>query len=140
MTARALTRWYNSILAPLRIEITEFSLLGSLAAGGASSITELADRLVFERTTLVRNLRRLADRGLIEATGNEGRAVQYMLTKEGKRLLRKALPLWRDAQAAIRKRLDADPLAVLNSLAYLRRATPDSNRPAGEVQDHARSV
>ena len=52
MAARAVTRQYNAALAPLGLEVTEFSLLGSLAADHAASIAELADRLAFERTTL----------------------------------------------------------------------------------------
>lgn len=124
MTARAITRQYNSILAPLGLEVTEFSLLGALAVGKASSIAELADRLAFERTTLVRNLRRMADRGLIEPTDDKGRAVRYVLTKQGNRLLRKALPFWAEAQTSIKRRLETGAArTVLNSLESLRHAT-----------------
>src|SRR3954463_8774004 len=101
MTARAVTRQYNAALAPLGLEVTEFSLLGALAVGKAASIAALADLLAFERTTLVRNLKRLAERGLIEPAADKGRAVRYVLTKEGHRLIKKAIPLWAATQKKV---------------------------------------
>jgi len=123
MAARAVTRQYNAVLAPLGLEVTEFSLLGALAADEAASIAALADRLAFERTTLVRSLRRLADRGLIERADAGGRAVSYVLTREGTRLLRQALPRWAKAQAALHGRLGPEADAgALRSLRALRTA------------------
>jgi DNA-binding MarR family transcriptional regulator len=122
MTARAVTRRYNAVLAPLGLEVTEFSLLGVLAYGRASSIAEIAERLAFERTTLVRNLKRMAERGLIAPAGGHGRAVRYVLTKEGDAALKQALPLWRKAQKAVERRLAAHAAGVLASLASLRGA------------------
>jgi DNA-binding MarR family transcriptional regulator len=124
MAARAVTRQYNAVLAPLGLEVTEFSLLGALAADEVASIAALADRLAFERTTLVRSLRRLADRGLIERADAGGRAVSYVLTQQGTRLLRQALPRWAKAQAALQGRLGAEADAeALRSLKALRVAT-----------------
>jgi DNA-binding MarR family transcriptional regulator len=124
MTARAVTRHYNAILAPLGLEATEFSLLASLAAGQDSSISQLADRLAFERTSLVRSLKRLAERGLIQAPARGGRAVRYVLTGAGEDLLVRAIPLWRQAQADIEGRLEStDGELVRASLRRLRHAT-----------------
>ncbi|SRR5258706_15321062 len=123
MTARAITRRYNTLLAPIGLEVTEFSLLAALHIGREGSISELADHLAFERTTLVRNLKRMADRGLIEPESDEGRAVKYVLTKEGIRLLKEALPLWTAAQASVHERIaPPDASSVLSSLRTLRKA------------------
>ena len=123
MTARAVTRRYNAVLAPLGLEVTEFSLLGVLAYGRATSIAEIAERLAFERTTLVRNLKRMAERGLIAPADARGRAVRYVLTKDGDAALKRAIPLWRKAQKEVERRLAAhDAAAVLASLANLRGA------------------
>jgi DNA-binding MarR family transcriptional regulator len=123
MTARAITRRYNAMLAPLGLEVTEFSLLGAIAYGRATSIAQIAERLAFERTTLVRNLKRLAERGLIARAGGRGRAVRYELTKQGDAALKRALPLWRKAQKAVERRLKAGSAAgVLAALASLRGA------------------
>ncbi|MBL8838044.1 MAG: winged helix-turn-helix transcriptional regulator [Alphaproteobacteria bacterium] len=123
MTARAITRRYNAALAPLGLEITEFSLLAALAGGGAPSIAALAERLAFERTTLVRNLKRLAMRRLIEKADRNGRAVRYTLTALGRGLLERAVPLWTATQDQAESRLDdGGAESALAALAALRRA------------------
>ena len=121
MAARSITRRYNAALAPLGLEITEFSLLAALAGGGAPSIAALAERLAFERTTLVRNLKRLALRQLIERVERNGRAVQYALTAPGSRLLEQAVPLWAAVHDSVAARLgDGGAAAVLAELERLR--------------------
>lgn len=128
MTARAVTRQYNSILASLGLEVTEFSLLAALAISKDSSITTLAERLAFERTTLVRNLKNMAARGLIKPSGDKGRAVRYLLTEHGHQVLKKALPLWVEAQQSVLTRLAGrDAKGVLNSLSALRRAAKSTD-------------
>jgi DNA-binding MarR family transcriptional regulator len=123
MSARAVTRAYNAVMAPLDLEITEFSLLVAMDAQPAESISELADLLAFERTTLVRNLKRLEKRKLIAVAGRQGRAVQYRLTAKGRALLTEALPLWRKAQSDIRRALKAgEGDQIFTSLRTLREA------------------
>lgn len=123
MTSRAITRHYNAALGPLDLEITELSLLAALAAAPDHSIAGLAERLAFERTTLVRNLKRLEGRKLTVAKSGQGRAVNYALTEQGRALLASAAPLWRKAQADIRRKLTAtDAGDVLDSLRALRDA------------------
>jgi DNA-binding MarR family transcriptional regulator len=123
MTSRAITRHYNAYFVPLGLEATEFSLLAALKYGTEGSIAELAERLAFERTTLVRNLKRLAERQLIAPVGGAGRAVNYRLTEHGQRLLQEALPLWSRAQAAVHESLnELEASTVLSSLKKLRRA------------------
>ena len=124
MTARTVTRQYNAVLSSIGIEVTEFSLLAALPLGEDLSITDLADHLAFERTTLVRNLKGMAERGLIKQASDSGRAVHHVLTARGNSLLKRALPLWTQAQAAVVSRLEAENSEnVLKSLSALRRAT-----------------
>ena len=125
MTARILTRQYNAVLAPHDLEITEFSLLIAIKQGVDSSITNLAERLAFERSTLVRSLKRIVERGLVTNVATKGRAVQYAVTKEGDRILSKAMPSWVEAQEAIKQNLlaDVEPEKVLQTLRYLRKAS-----------------
>jgi DNA-binding MarR family transcriptional regulator len=126
MAARTVTRRYNSVLASVGLEVTEFSLLAALAAGKHASVTELAERLAFERTTLVRNLRGMAKRGIIKRSGNAGRSVRYLPTARGNTLLKMALPLWEKAQAALTGKLrDQNPAEILASLHALRGAGGD---------------
>lgn len=124
MAARAITRRYNSVLASIGLEVTEFSLLVALTLNKHLSISDLADLLAFERTTLVRNLKGMADRGLIRQANDRGRSVHHVLTIRGNNLLNGALPLWTKAQASIGRKLKgATAGSVLKSLKALRHAT-----------------
>jgi DNA-binding MarR family transcriptional regulator len=70
------------------------------------SITVLANALGMDRTTLSRNLRPLEEDGLIEI-GSEGwrRSRTLEITKKGRSRLHEALPLWKQAQKTLRRKL-----------------------------------
>jgi DNA-binding MarR family transcriptional regulator len=77
-----------------------FTLLVRIAAAGPAPITQLAEGLVIDRTTLTRNLKPLEKQGLIQvATGEDQRLRLVSLTEPGYQALAKALPLWEQAQA-----------------------------------------
>ncbi|GGC83919.1 MarR family winged helix-turn-helix transcriptional regulator [Chelatococcus reniformis] len=101
MTARALTRVYDELLRPSGLKVTQLSLLAAIEQGICGSISTLADRLAFERTTLTRNLQLLREAGLIVPREGTGRAVAYELSPEGRAALARALPLWKKAQDMI---------------------------------------
>jgi DNA-binding MarR family transcriptional regulator len=109
MAARAVTRAYDAAFAPLDLGATQFTLLAAIAAEPSRSVTEMADRLALERTSLSRNLALLQRRGLIAIGGAApGRSVSYIVTPEGESLLAQALPLWREVQAKLESSLDGD--------------------------------
>jgi len=97
MTSRAVTRHYESYLAPSGLTGAQFTLLVSLKSDPGATATDLAERLAVDRTTLVRNLDVLERDGLLVST-QDGRARRKTLTKAGDKLLSRALPLWRKAQ------------------------------------------
>src|SRR5215469_969961 len=106
MAARAVTRAYDGTLRPVGLRATQLSVLVAVAIDGAISIAALADFLGMDRTTLTRNLRPLEKEGLI-AIGPEGwrRSRVLEITNKGKSRLRKALPLWENAQNGLRQKL-----------------------------------
>ena len=83
MTARAVTRVYDEALRPIGLKITQFALLSAIDMGIGGSISDLAERLAFERTTLTRNLQLLKDNGFIVPREGTGRAVAYAMTPKG---------------------------------------------------------
>jgi DNA-binding MarR family transcriptional regulator len=98
--ARAITRLYDDILRPSGLQATQFSLLVTIALASPTPITQLAERLVMDRTTLTRNLKPLQKQGLIQvATGEDQRTRLVSLTESGQQALARALPLWEKAQA-----------------------------------------
>jgi DNA-binding MarR family transcriptional regulator len=123
MTARLLTRVYDAAVRPTGLRFAQFGLLGAIAHGSATSQTALADRLALERTTLVRNLKFLEQKGWIEPIPGDGRGVSHRLTSAGREILDRAIPLWERAQADIEERLgDIDPDAARGAMRALRKA------------------
>lgn len=109
MAARRVTRAFDEALRPTGLKVTQFSLLVAIRLGAPSSISELADRLALERTTLTRNLQLLEKDGLI-ALGPEGprRARSMRLTTKGEEVLAQGAPLWRQAQDTLVRKMGAD--------------------------------
>jgi DNA-binding MarR family transcriptional regulator len=107
MAARALTRAYDEALRPLDLRVTQFSVLVAISlAGGRRTITELADQLGMERSTLSRNFNPLVRRGLIVlGPERQHRARSAHITDAGRALLQTALPLWAAAQERLRASL-----------------------------------
>jgi DNA-binding MarR family transcriptional regulator len=65
-------------------------------------ISELADRLALERTSLTRELKLLEERGLVSVSpGEDRRARVVRVTHAGRRALAAAFPRWREAQRRV---------------------------------------
>ena len=100
--ARAVTQLYDEVLAPSGLRGTQFSVLAVISAAGPATMTDLADILVMDRTTLTRNLKPLLDRALVErGEGEDRRQRPIAITPAGRDALGQALPFWEKAQARI---------------------------------------
>jgi DNA-binding MarR family transcriptional regulator len=97
--ANRLARLYNAHLAEVGLEVAQFSTLCVIADGRITSVQAIADYLGAERSTLARNLKLLVRKGLVAETPGQGR-LAYGLTPSGAHLVARAIPLWRNAQAA----------------------------------------
>lgn len=90
------------------LSIAQFGLMAQVAASPDDTLGALAERTGLDQSTLSRNLRGLETAGLVEiaiAAGDQRRRAVW-LTEEGARLLEAAIPVWREAHAALAKRLD----------------------------------
>ena len=100
--ARAATQLYDSAFQPLGLRATQFSILALVAHRGPITISNLADRLVMDRTTLTRDLGPLEKRGWVTVRpGKDRRTRAVELTSQGRALLREALPTWRRTQQKV---------------------------------------
>jgi DNA-binding MarR family transcriptional regulator len=98
--ARILTKLYDDALKPTGLKVTQFGLLSNLMALGSSTLTQLADAMVVDHTTLTRNLDVLEARGLVVTEeGEDRRERQLRLSDKGIASLSDAYPLWQAAQA-----------------------------------------
>ena len=101
--ARRVTQIYSRHLAPTGLKISQFSLLGFVAAEGPVSIGRLSDLLATDRTTLTRNLAPLLKDGLVErAASGDKRRHELVATLAGRAMFKRALPLWADAEQEVR--------------------------------------
>lgn len=99
---RAITQFYDHCLEPAGIRATQFTLLVSLASVTAHTLTEMANALVMDRTTLTRNLKPLEKLGLIQTIEpRDKRSKAYALTDKGRETLNKGIPLWQAAQQKV---------------------------------------
>src|SRR5713226_6567418 len=92
--ARAVTAQFDAQLQPTGLRATQLNLLMAVETGAAVTITDLAEILAMDRTTMTRNLKLLRDRGLVAPD-------RIALTEKGRRSAAAALPLWEKAQAEI---------------------------------------
>ncbi len=103
MAARRLSQVYDAALAPAGVTVSQYAVLSNLAKGeGATppTMTELAERLGLDRTTLAHNLRPLERDGLVAVTPDtqDARLRRVVLTAEGRTRRDRCFPLWRAAQ------------------------------------------
>jgi DNA-binding MarR family transcriptional regulator len=114
---RRVTQHYDRELAPAGLRVTQFSLLSALAARAEVPMTELADMLDLDRTTLTRNVAPLEARGFVEiAPGRDARSRTARITAAGRAAREVALPHWRRAQSAVTDLLGAERVASLHAL------------------------
>ena len=115
---RRVTQLYDQALAPSGLTVTQYSLLAhALRQGAAPTLSELAQQLFTDRTTLTRNLKPLADAGLLKVgDGADARSKAVLVTAKGRSALRAARPLWQEAQARLRAQAGDRRLAALHGL------------------------
>lgn len=100
--ARAVTQLFDKTLAPSGLRSTQLGIL--LAAGiyEKATMSQLAEIIVADRTTLTRALKPLLRRGLlVNIPGKDKRKNGISLTLKGHKACRKAAPYWKKAQAQV---------------------------------------
>jgi DNA-binding MarR family transcriptional regulator len=97
---RLVSRFYDQVLKPSGIRATQYTILAIVRGKGPIAVTQLADILVMDRTTLARDLQPLERDGLISlTTSKEDNRVRLVnLTETGQTTLQTAAQLWKKAQ------------------------------------------
>lgn len=121
--ARAVTRAFNQRLKPLGLQISQFILLGVLSRGADPSIATLAEEVGVEPSAVLRNLRVLETRGLVESDGGRGRRGRRLrITEAGRALIAASLPEWKRAQDDLAALLDGRADETRGALMRLEQA------------------
>ena len=119
---RAVTQFFDRHLEPAGIRATQFTLLLTLTSSQGKTLTEMAEGLVMDRTTLTRNLKPLGKAELITTVKLADRRTKgYVLTDKGTMAIEKGTPLWRKAQQHVTHQLgDERYLRLLEELKLVR--------------------
>lgn len=121
MAARAVTRRADRRLRGFGVTAAQFNILGALSTNAARSITDTANALAMDRTTLSRNLALLERKGLVaSASAKRGNGRLGELTDQGREIFDAIVPEWRRSQAELRGALaDPDFATVIAGLRHL---------------------
>lgn len=124
--ARAVSRRYDAAFRPLGLSGWQFTLLMATRRPAAPTISDLADWLDMDRTTVTANLKPLTRRGLvaIETDAEDRRARRVVLTEAGGEILARAIPLWHGVQDSYRASVGEADLARLRELVKRVVGTP----------------
>jgi DNA-binding MarR family transcriptional regulator len=108
LAARRITNFLEQRMHDSGLSLSQFGLMGQIAAAPDDTLGALAERTGLDQSTLSRNLRGLEAAGLVEIAiaADDQRRRAVWLTEAGARRLEAAIPVWRDAHAALAERFD----------------------------------
>jgi DNA-binding MarR family transcriptional regulator len=115
--SRILTQVYDAALRPVGLELNQLTLLVAIHLFEAVPITQLAQELFADQTTVTRNIKLLEKRGLVAINPGEDRRMKLVsLTVEGQTILGLALPAWEQVQAELMQHFGEQNWKTLLSL------------------------
>lgn len=101
--ARALARRFDEAFRPLGLTNGQFSLMMALSGPEPLPMGRVAAFLAMDRTTLTAALKPLERRGLVEVRPHptDRRSRVMTLTRPGRALLARAVPIWRETHREV---------------------------------------
>jgi DNA-binding MarR family transcriptional regulator len=110
LAARRITAFLNRRMQGSGLSLAQFSLMAQIAAARDDTLSELAQRIGLDQSTLSRNLQVLEGAGLVEiaTTGADARRRAVWLTEKGAQSLEAGLADWKRAHGELAKRLDPE--------------------------------
>jgi DNA-binding MarR family transcriptional regulator len=104
--ARAITLLYDNAFKSSGLLSTQFGVLHVIYNVDSIRISDLADKLGMDRTTLTRNLSVLEREGFIKISeGKDHRTRNVTATQKGRNAIAKAIPLWNEAQRKVKQKM-----------------------------------
>ena len=115
-SANAMSEFYDLALKEAELTISQYYLLVNLSRLGKANITHWSEQVGLDRSTMVRNIKPLQSRGLIE--GTEGHGKTFALSEKGRHALDTATVIWQQMQEKMEQFLgkeDADAILRIGS-------------------------
>jgi DNA-binding MarR family transcriptional regulator len=104
--ARAITLLYDNAFKSSGLLSTQFGLLQVIYNIDSIRISDLADKLAMDRTTLTRNLSILERHGFIEISqGKDHRTRIVKATQKGRNVVSKTTLLWNEVQHKVKQKM-----------------------------------
>jgi len=100
---RLVTQFYDNLLQPTGLKVTQYSMLANIDLQQSVSISRLGEILLLDQTTITRNINLLKRNGYVDLTRDpqDARAKVITLTDKGVEKLNEAAPIWQDIQERI---------------------------------------
>ncbi|WP_117195714.1 MarR family winged helix-turn-helix transcriptional regulator [Rhizobium terrae] len=115
--SRKVSSYYDEALAPLGVNIGQFSLLRNINRLAPVSLTDLAVEVDLDRSTVGRNAKVLERMGLVAiGHGEDQREAMLSITPQGHAILKQGAPLWDSVQEDIEARLGPEKTRQLQEL------------------------
>jgi len=115
---RVVTNLYDDALRPLGLKVSQLNILVVTARLGLARPAQVCDILQLDASTLSRNVKPLHAHGWLEVVPEEdARAQPFRLTSQGRRLIEKAVPAWKEAQRQAGELLGDEGIALLDKAA-----------------------
>jgi len=123
--ALVVTQFYDGMLRPSGLRVTQFTLLQALNRAPGISQKRLSELLGIDSTTLTRTLAGLRRKGWLRSeTGTDRRELRLFLTAAGQGEYKRVLPYWQSAQGRLRQALGEGNLdQVMNAAMHTAEVT-----------------
>lgn len=125
-TTRAVTQLYDAALRPHGLRVTQLPILVAASRTEPVPLAPLAESLGMDRTTLLRNVRPLVRRKLIDFVTTESGRTEIRTTPAGRALLARLYPAWKKVQTRVLGSVeDLDWPQTLKALKRAAHGTPE---------------
>jgi DNA-binding MarR family transcriptional regulator len=115
---RVVTNLYDEALRSLDLKISQMNLLVVTAKLGLAQPAKVCEILQLDTSTLSRNVERMRVKGwLATVPAEDARKQPFHLTRQGTKLLARAVPAWERAQREARKILGDEGITLLDEAA-----------------------
>lgn len=104
--ARAVTLLYDKAFKPSGLLSTQLGILYVIYSSDSIRISQIAEELGMDRTTLTRNLSVLERQGFIMiSSGKDHRTRIVTITSKGRNSIANAIPLWNEIQRKVKHQM-----------------------------------
>ncbi|MEA4956466.1 hypothetical protein SDC9_17815 [bioreactor metagenome] len=112
--SQKVTNIYTNALKPINISVTQFGLLKHIQTLQPINVTDLANEMELDRTTVVRTLKILENRGyILDISEDRKRNRKLILTNNGKSAVNNGTILWSKVQDKFKDFLGEEDLKEL---------------------------